>query len=96
MDVATIMHKEQCEEKHNFLLCVVSHLGFFNFLIMRSWENELVGYELPSHNKNRGHGCHAGVKLQGMVMCFEDRPGIIQACVWLSQVEGKLRECLQT
>lgn len=28
--VAIIMHKEQCEEKHDFLLCVVSHLvGFF-------------------------------------------------------------------
>lgn len=95
--MATIMHKEQREEKHNFLLYVVSHLVlFFNFLIMRSWENELVGYELPSHNKSCGHGCHASMKLQETVMCFEDRPGIIQACIWLSQVEGKLRECLRS
>lgn len=51
---------------------------------------------LPSHNKSCGHGCHASMKLQETVMRFEDRPGIIQVCMWLSQVEGKLRECLQS
>lgn len=51
---------------------------------------------LLSHNRSHGHRCHAAIKLQEAVMHFEDGPGIIQACPWLSQAEGELREWLQS
>lgn len=64
-----------------------------NYMELEEWAGRI--WMLPSHNKSC-HGCHASMKLQETVMCFENRPGIIQACTWLSQVEGKLRECLQS
>lgn len=72
-------------------------LPFFFFLIIWSWRNELVGYECCYLvNRSCGHGWHASKRLRGTGMCPKERPAMSQASTGLSQVEGKLRECLQS